>query len=51
MKVSWDYYSQLNGKIIFTFQTTNQFHVFPLQPPPPALRPPSGGHQGTQLQG
>ena len=25
MKVSWDYKSQLNGKIKFVFQTTNQF--------------------------
>ena len=24
MKVSWDSYSQLNGKIKFMFQTTNQ---------------------------
>jgi len=24
MKVSWDDYSQLNGKIKFMFQTTNQ---------------------------
>jgi hypothetical protein len=24
MKVSWDYYSQLNGKIKFMLQTTNQ---------------------------
>ena len=25
MKVNWGYYSQLNGKIIQMFQTTNQF--------------------------
>ena len=27
--VSWDDYSQLNGKIIQMFQTTNQIGIFP----------------------
>ena len=28
MKVSWHYYSQLNGKIKIMFQTTNQLNVW-----------------------
>ena len=27
MKVSWDYYFQLNGKIIQMFQTTNHIYI------------------------
>ena len=28
MKVNWDDYSQLNGKIKFMFQTTNQTYIY-----------------------
>ena len=33
MKVSWDYYSQLNGKIKVMFQTTNQLFLASFRSP------------------